>query len=281
MSPSRDGHKDVASNKTFRGTRWANDDHHCGMCGPFRRSPQIALLRLLEQQQQQHKYTGPLEAVTSHCRKTTVPQCYETHIALTGHFGKSCRILPIMRKHIRRACGHRSQMNPVQTPSKSNSPFLKPFLHSMRPDPHPHVPTHTSRKRMVVAAQRSGNTCPARTRITNDMRKRTAQRRRSAHLKGCGPPQQSQPIARITLARKVTRGALPPLLPFMPTEEAAATRNRQHTPQKKHPNPLQCASCACVVVCACRHTRQRSKNRSRACGGDAQTKMYSRSAWQK
>ncbi|RNC33519.1 exo-alpha-sialidase, partial [Trypanosoma cruzi] len=130
-----------------------------------------------------------------------------------------------MRKHIRRACDHRSQMNPVQTPSKSNSPFLKPFLHSMRPDPHPHVPTHTSRKRMVVAAQRSGNTCPARTRITNDMRNRTAQRRRSAHLKGCGPPQQSQPIARITPAGRVTRGARslsPPL--------ASCPRRKQQPP---------------------------------------------------
>ncbi|RNF24439.1 hypothetical protein TcG_00926 [Trypanosoma cruzi] len=60
---------------------------------PLRRSPQIALLRLLEQQQQ-HKYTGPPGAVTSHCRKTTVTQCYETRIALTGHFGKPYRILP-------------------------------------------------------------------------------------------------------------------------------------------------------------------------------------------
>ncbi|ESS63247.1 hypothetical protein TCDM_08991 [Trypanosoma cruzi Dm28c] len=53
------------------------------------------------------------------------------------------------------------------------------------------------------------------------------------------------------------------LLPFMPTEEAAATRNRKHTLQKKHPNPLQFAFF--VVVCAYRHTRQRSKNRRRAC----------------
>ncbi|RNF01632.1 hypothetical protein TcG_11429 [Trypanosoma cruzi] len=62
-------------------------------CAAFRRSPQIALRRLLEQQQQ-HKYTGPLGALTSHCRKTTVPRCYKTRIALTGHFGKPCRILP-------------------------------------------------------------------------------------------------------------------------------------------------------------------------------------------
>ncbi|RNF06216.1 hypothetical protein TcG_10478 [Trypanosoma cruzi] len=88
-----------------------------------------------------------------------------------------------MRKHIRRACGHRSQMNPVQIPSKSNSPFLEPFLHSIRHDPHPHALTHANRHRQMAAAQRSGKKCPARTRITNDMRQRTAQRRRSAHRK--------------------------------------------------------------------------------------------------
>ncbi|RNF20858.1 hypothetical protein TcG_03292 [Trypanosoma cruzi] len=104
-----------------------------------------------------------------------------------------------MRKHIRRACGHINQNNPVQIPSKSNSPFLKPFLHSIRPDPHPHVPVHTSRHRQMAAAQRSGKTCPARTRITNDMRQRTAQRRRSAHRKDAAlhssrsPPRASHP----------------------------------------------------------------------------------------
>ncbi|RNC33390.1 exo-alpha-sialidase [Trypanosoma cruzi] len=102
-----------------------------------------------------------------------------------------------MRKHIRRACVHRSQNNPVQIPSKSNSPFLKPFPHSIRPDPHPHAPAHTSRQRMVVAAQRSGKTCPART--INGVRKRTKQRRRSAHRKDAAlhsrrsPPRASHP----------------------------------------------------------------------------------------
>ncbi|RNC34255.1 exo-alpha-sialidase [Trypanosoma cruzi] len=104
-----------------------------------------------------------------------------------------------MRKHIRRACVHRSQMNPVQIPSKSNSPFLEPFPHSIRPDPHPHVLTHTNRHRQMAAVQRSGKTCPARTRITNDMRKRTAQRWRSAHRKDAAlhssrsPPRASHP----------------------------------------------------------------------------------------
>ncbi|RNC36583.1 exo-alpha-sialidase [Trypanosoma cruzi] len=104
-----------------------------------------------------------------------------------------------MRKHIRRACVHRSQMNPVQIPSKSNSPFLTPFLHSIRPDPHPHVSTHTNRKRMVVAAQRSGKTCPAHTRITNDMRNarhngEEAHTERNAALHSSrSPPRASHP----------------------------------------------------------------------------------------
>ncbi|ESS60787.1 hypothetical protein TCDM_11661 [Trypanosoma cruzi Dm28c] len=62
---------------------------------------------------------------------------------------------------------------------------------------------------------------------------------------------------------------------------SSSHRNRQHALQKKHPNPLQCASCAYVVVCACRNTSQRSKNRSRACKGTQKQKMYSRAAWQK
>ncbi|RNC51888.1 exo-alpha-sialidase [Trypanosoma cruzi] len=105
-----------------------------------------------------------------------------------------------MRKHIRRACVHRSQMNLVRIPSKSNSPFLKPFLHSIRPNPHPNVLTHTSRHRQMVAAQRSRKACPARTRTKNDMRKRTAQRQRSANRKDAAvhssrsPPRASHPL---------------------------------------------------------------------------------------
>ncbi|RNC33782.1 hypothetical protein TcCL_Unassigned03485 [Trypanosoma cruzi] len=120
-----------------------------------------------------------------------------------------------MRKQIRRACVHRSQMNPVQIPSKSNSPFLEPFLHSIRPDPHPHVPAHTSRHRQMVAAQRPGKTCPASTRITNDMRKHTEQRRRSAHRKDAAlhssrsPPRASHPQERMTHG---ARSLFPPSL---------------------------------------------------------------------
>ncbi|RNC38080.1 exo-alpha-sialidase [Trypanosoma cruzi] len=104
-----------------------------------------------------------------------------------------------MREHIHRACGHRSQMNPVQTPSKPNSPFRKPFLRSMHPAPHPHVLTDANRHSQMVATQRSGKTCPARTRITNNMRKHTARRRRSAHRKDAAlhssrsPPHASHP----------------------------------------------------------------------------------------
>ncbi|KAF5214830.1 hypothetical protein ECC02_012536 [Trypanosoma cruzi] len=161
-----------------------------------------------------------------------------------------------MRKHIRRACVHRSQMNPVQISSKLNSPFLEPFLHSIRPDPHPHVLTHTSRHRQMVAAQRSGTTCPARTRITNDMRKRTARWRRSAHRKDAALHSSRRRC--ITPAGKGLAVRAPSLLlPFMPTEEAAATRNRQHTLQKKHPNPLQCAFCACMWLCVPADTRSK------------------------
>ncbi|RNC35382.1 exo-alpha-sialidase [Trypanosoma cruzi] len=162
-----------------------------------------------------------------------------------------------MRKHIRRACVHRSQMNPVQIPSKSNSPFLEPFLYSIRPDPHPHVPTHTNRKRMVVAAQRSGKTCPARTRITNDTRERTAQRRRSAHRKDA--------VLHSSRRKSDSRCALP-LSSFpscqrrnQPPPAAASTRYKKSIQIHCNVHFVHV-----VVVCACRHTKQRSKNRSRA-----------------
>ncbi|ESS60856.1 hypothetical protein TCDM_11596 [Trypanosoma cruzi Dm28c] len=43
----------------------------------------------------------------------------------------------------------------------------------------------------------------------------------------------------------------------MPTEEAAATRNRQQTLQKKHQNPLQSLFCACMWLCVPADTRSK------------------------
>ncbi|RNC32236.1 exo-alpha-sialidase [Trypanosoma cruzi] len=187
-----------------------------------------------------------------------------------------------MRKHIRRACVHRSQMNPVQIPSKSNSPFLKPFLHSIRPDPHPHVLTHTNRHRQMVAAQRSGKTCPARTRITNDMRQRTEQRRRSAHRKDAAlhssrsPPRASHPQERMT---RGARSLSPPSL-HAHGRSSSHPQPPAHATKEASKSTAMCILCVHVVVCACRHTKQRSKNRSRACEG-THKQNYSRSAWQK
>ncbi|ESS61972.1 hypothetical protein TCDM_10398 [Trypanosoma cruzi Dm28c] len=48
----------------------------------------------------------------------------------------------------------------------------------------------------------------------------------------------------------------PPFSSWPRKKTTAATRNCQHALQKKHSNPLQCASCVCV--CACRNTKQRS-----------------------
>ncbi|KAF5215720.1 hypothetical protein ECC02_010620 [Trypanosoma cruzi] len=67
-------------------------------------------------------------------------------------------------------------------------------------------------------------------------------RRHSEHT--TNPPRASHPQE-----RRLGLGAPSSFLPFMPTEEAAATRNRQHTLQKNHPNPLQCAFCACMWLC--------------------------------
>ncbi|EAN82923.1 hypothetical protein Tc00.1047053504393.10 [Trypanosoma cruzi] len=94
MPPFGDEHKDVAPNKTFRGTRWANDNRHCGMCDPSVAHLKSHFYASSSSSSSSNKYTTPLGAVTSHCRKTTVPQCHETRIALTGQFGKPCRILP-------------------------------------------------------------------------------------------------------------------------------------------------------------------------------------------
>ncbi|KAF5217544.1 hypothetical protein ECC02_009601 [Trypanosoma cruzi] len=59
------------------------------------------------------------------------------------------------------------------------------------------------------------------------------------------------------------------LLLFMAAEE----ENRRHTQMPActtkgaSKSNEMCILCVCVVVCACRHTKQRSKNRSRACEG--------------
>ncbi|RNC33906.1 hypothetical protein TcCL_Unassigned03355, partial [Trypanosoma cruzi] len=173
-----------------------------------------------------------------------------------------------MRKHIRRACGHRSQMNPVQTPSKSNSPFLKPFLHSIRPDPHPHVPAHTIRHRQMAAAQRSKTTCPAHTRITNDTRKRTAQRRRSAHRKDAALHSSRR--------KSDSRCALPlPSFPSCPRRNqpphaTASTRYKRSI--QIHCNVHR----VCVWLCvpAATTKQRRRKRREQSMRRDA-TKMYS------
>ncbi|RNC36157.1 hypothetical protein TcCL_Unassigned00891 [Trypanosoma cruzi] len=102
------------------------------------------------------------------------------------------------------------------------------------------------------------------------MRKRTAQRRRSAHLKGCGPPQQSQPTARITPAGRVTCRALPLSSPPSLHAHGGSSSHTQppaHATKEASKSTAMCILCVHVVVCACRHTRQRSENRSRACEG--------------
>ncbi|ESS55556.1 hypothetical protein TCDM_12965 [Trypanosoma cruzi Dm28c] len=59
-----------------------------------------------------------------------------------------------------------------------------------------------------------------------------------------------------TRRKSDSRCALPsPSLPSCPRKKAAATRNRQRTPQKKHQNPLQCALCACIWLCVPADTR--------------------------
>ncbi|ESS60429.1 hypothetical protein TCDM_12048 [Trypanosoma cruzi Dm28c] len=57
------------------------------------------------------------------------------------------------------------------------------------------------------------------------------------------------------------RSLSPPPFSSWPRKTTAATRNCQHALQKKHSNPLQCASCVCVVVCACNNTKQRIRKR--------------------
>ncbi|ESS55608.1 hypothetical protein TCDM_12906 [Trypanosoma cruzi Dm28c] len=67
--------------------------------------------------------------------------------------------------------------------------------------------------------------------------------------------------------QKKRLGLRTPSLPFSSwprKKTTAATRNCQHALQKKHSNPLQCASCVYVVVCACRNTKQRKLKREQS-----------------
>ncbi|KAF5217243.1 hypothetical protein ECC02_009883 [Trypanosoma cruzi] len=82
-------------------------------------------------------------------------------------------------------------------------------------------------------------------------------------------PNSTQSHAVLHTRRKEDSGCALPLPPFSSwprKKTTAATRNCQHALQKKHSNPLQCASCGCVVVCACRNTKQKSRKERRKCG---------------
>ncbi|ESS55389.1 hypothetical protein TCDM_13143 [Trypanosoma cruzi Dm28c] len=92
-------------------------------------------------------------------------------------------------------------------------------------------------------------------------------------------PNSTQPHAVYHTRRKRDSGCALPLLPpssWPRKKKTAATRNCQHAPQRRHSNPLQCASC----VCACRNTEQRSKKEG-AEHVERRTKMYSGGAWRK
>ncbi|RNC38576.1 hypothetical protein TcCL_NonESM12167 [Trypanosoma cruzi] len=68
----------------------------------------------------------------------------------------------------------------------------------------------------------------------------------------------------------------PPFSSWPRKKTTAATRNCQHAPQKKHSNPLQCASCVCLQ----KH-KERKQKKEEAEYAERHTKMYSRGAWRK
>ncbi|ESS62751.1 hypothetical protein TCDM_09560 [Trypanosoma cruzi Dm28c] len=81
----------------------------------------------------------------------------------------------------------------------------------------------------------------------------TTQRRRSEHPTQRGHTWCSTPAGKETRAVH----SLPSPFSRQRKKTTAATRSCQHALQKKHSNPLQCASCVCV----CRNTKQRSREK--------------------
>ncbi|RNC52598.1 hypothetical protein TcCL_ESM10148 [Trypanosoma cruzi] len=69
----------------------------------------------------------------------------------------------------------------------------------------------------------------------------------------------------------------PPFSSWPRRKTTAATRNCQHALQKKHSNPLQCASCVCVSA----ETQSKEVGKKRAEYVERRKKMYSGGAWRK
>ncbi|KAF5219371.1 hypothetical protein ECC02_007608 [Trypanosoma cruzi] len=172
-----------------------------------------------------------------------------------------------MRKHIRRACVHRSQIirskyPPNQIPLSSSHSFIPYALTLIRTCPltqtaidrwwPPNAPEkhaqHARAQQMTCAnARHNGGEAH-----TERMRPSTAVAVHHAHhtrRKGdsrCALPLSSFPSC--------PRSSSHPQPPAHATKEASKSNE-------------MCILCVHVVVCACRHTKQRSKNRSRACEG--------------